>query len=99
MLFASALLSLATLLSPVCAYHDISDESLKKLPGPGEDFNIKTGALLAPILRPRVSGTEGNAAVRQHFVDFFHSVLPEWRIELHNSTSKTPVSNGKMCLL
>jgi glutaminyl-peptide cyclotransferase len=95
MLFASALLSLALQLSLGCAYHDISDESLRKLPGPGTDFDIKTGAILAPILRPRVSGTEGNAAVRQHFVDFFHAQLPEWRIELHNSTSTTPVSNGK----
>jgi glutaminyl-peptide cyclotransferase len=95
MLFASALLPLALLLSFGSTYQDISDESLKKLPGPGDDFNIKTGALLAPILRPRVSGTEGNVAVRQHFIDFFHATLPEWRIELHNSTSKTPVSNGK----
>jgi glutaminyl-peptide cyclotransferase len=95
MLFASALLSLAVFLSLGCAYHDISDESLRKLPGPGTDFDIKTGAILAPILRPRVSGTEGNVAVRQHFIDFFHAQLPEWRIELHNSTSTTPVSNGK----
>jgi glutaminyl-peptide cyclotransferase len=95
MLFASALLSLALLLSLGSAYHDISDESLKKLPSPGKDFDITTGAILAPILRPRVSGTEGNVAVRQHFIDFFHRELPQWRIELHNSTSKTPVSNGK----
>ncbi|KAH3972315.1 peptide hydrolase [Parastagonospora nodorum] len=95
MLFASALLSLASLLSLGSAYHDISDESLQKLPGPGKDFDIKTGSILAPILRPRVSGTEGNVAVRQHFIDFFHKELPEWRIDLHNSTSKTPVSNGK----
>lgn len=95
MLFAFALLPLALLLSFGCAYQDISDDSLKKLPGPGNDFNIKTGALLAPILRPRVSGTEGNRAVRQHFIDFFRVLLPEWRIEMHNSTSTTPVSNGK----
>jgi glutaminyl-peptide cyclotransferase len=95
MLFASALLSLALFLCLGCAYQDISDESLKKLPGPGTDFDIKTGAILAPILRPRVSGTEGNVAVRQHFIDFFRAQLPEWRIELHNSTSTTPVSNGK----
>jgi glutaminyl-peptide cyclotransferase len=95
MLFASALLSFASLLSLGSAYHDISDESLKKLPDPGKDFDIKTGAILAPILQPRVSGTEGNVAVRQHFIDFFHKELPEWRIDLHNSTAKTPVSNGK----
>jgi glutaminyl-peptide cyclotransferase len=87
MLFASSLLSLASLLAFGSAYQDISDESLKNLPGPGNDFNIKNGAILAPILIPRVSGTEGNVAVRQHFIDFFHKELPEWRIELHNSTS------------
>ncbi|KAH7073170.1 glutaminyl-peptide cyclotransferase precursor [Paraphoma chrysanthemicola] len=95
MLLVSALLSLVLLLSFGSAYHDLSDDTLKKLPGPGDDFDIKKGSLLAPILRPRVSGTEGNVAVRQHFIDFFKSQLPEWRIELHNSTSKTPVSNGK----
>jgi hypothetical protein len=65
------------------------------LPGPGDDFDINKGSLLAPILIPRVSGTEGNKAVLQHFVDFFKSHLPEWRIEMHNSTSTTPVSQGK----
>lgn len=95
MLFASALLSLAFLLPLGCAYQDISDETLKKLPNPGNDFNINDGAILAPILRPRVSGTEGNVAVRQHFIDFFHAQLPDWRIELHNASFTTPVSGGK----
>jgi hypothetical protein len=95
MLFASGLLSLLSLSSLSLAYHDLSDDTLRHLPGPGDDFDIKTGALLAPILRTRVSGTEGNAAVRQFFIDFFKTQLPEWRIELHNSTSTTPVSNGK----
>jgi glutaminyl-peptide cyclotransferase len=95
MLFAVGLLPLALLLSLGSAYHDLSDETLKKLPGPGEDFDIRTGAILAPILVPRVSGTKGNAAVRQHFVDFFKEQLPEWRIDTHNSTWTTPVSNGE----
>jgi len=95
MLFASPLLSLFAFVSLGCAYHDLSDDTLRSLPGPGDDFDIKTGALLAPILRTRVSGTEGNAAVRQHFLDFFKTNLPEWRIELHNSTSTTPLSQGK----
>ncbi|KAF2132002.1 hypothetical protein P153DRAFT_373838 [Dothidotthia symphoricarpi CBS 119687] len=95
MLFASALLPLVSLISLGTAYHDLSDETLKNLPGPGDDFDIEKGALLAPILRTRVSGTEGNSAVRQHFVDFFATHLPEWAIQLHNSTSTTPVSNGK----
>lgn len=95
MLFASALLTLVSFFSLGLAYQELSDDSLKSLPGPGDDFDIKTGALLAPILQPRVSGTKGNAAVRQHLIDFFKTHLPEWRLELHNSTSTTPVSRGK----
>jgi len=95
MLFAFALLSLVSFLSLGYAYQGLSDHTLKHLPGPGDDFDIKKGSLLAPILVPRVSGTEGNVAVRQHFLDFFKSQLPEWRLEMHNSTSTTPVSKGK----
>jgi glutaminyl-peptide cyclotransferase len=94
MLLAS-LLPVALLLSLGTAYRDLSDETLKKLPGPGNDFDIKKGSILAPILVPRVSGTKGNVAVRQHFIDYFTAQLPEWRIETHNSTSTTPVSNGR----
>lgn len=95
MRFLSTLSSLASLLTLALAYSKLSDESLKDLPGPGNDFDIKDGALLAPILRPRVSGTEGNRIVLQHFVDFFKTNLPEWKLEFHNSTSTTPVSDGK----
>lgn len=95
MLFVPALISLVFLFSPGSAYSTLSDDTLKNLPGPGEDFDIKKGSLLAPILRTRVSGTPGNVAVRQHFVDFFQTNLPEWRVELHNSSFTTPTSNGK----
>lgn len=90
----ASLLSYSSLLPFATAYHVLSDDTLKHLPEPGHDFDIKNGSLLAPILVPRVSGTEGNAAVRQHFVDFFASQLPDWKLELHNSTSTTPVSKG-----
>ncbi|EOA85847.1 uncharacterized protein SETTUDRAFT_110928 [Exserohilum turcica Et28A] len=95
MLIPPAFLTLLSFLSLGAAYHGLSDDTLKHLPGPGNDFDIKKGALLAPILVPRVSGTEGNAAVRQHFLDFFKSHLPEWKLTMHNSTSTTPVSKGK----
>jgi hypothetical protein len=95
MLLRSGLFVLAPLLSFGSAYTTLSDDTLKNLPSPGKDFDIKNGALLAPILRPRVSGTEGNRAVLQHFVDFFKTQLPEWTLEFHNSTSTTPTSNGK----
>lgn len=95
MIFFRPLLPLVSLLSLGSAYSTLSDDTLKNLPSPGTDFDIKKGPLLAPILRTRVSGTPGNAAVLQHFVDFFKNNLPEWRLEFHNSTSTTPTSHGK----
>lgn len=77
------------------AYETISDETLKKLPQPNNDFDIHNGALLAPILRPRVPGTPGSTAVLNHFVDFFRTQLPDWKIDFQNSTSKTPVTGNK----
>ncbi|KAF2743638.1 glutaminyl-peptide cyclotransferase precursor [Sporormia fimetaria CBS 119925] len=89
------LLSLAAVLARGWAYKTVSDDTLRHIPGPGDDFDIHKGALLAPILRPRVSGTENNTLVLRHFIDFFKTNLPEWRLELHNSTSTTPTSHGK----
>ncbi|KAL8741653.1 MAG: hypothetical protein Q9184_008360, partial [Pyrenodesmia sp. 2 TL-2023] len=77
------------------AYTTLSDESLRAIPTPEDDFNIETGKLLSPILQPRVPGTPGSIAVQNHFVNFFKTELPKWNIELQNSTSKTPVSGGK----
>ena len=76
------------------AYSPISDESLKAIPRPGEDFDIKTGKILAPILIPRVPGTEGQATVLNHLVSFFKTELPQWDVEIQNSTSKTPVTGN-----
>jgi glutaminyl-peptide cyclotransferase len=95
MLLLHSLFSFVPLISLGTAYSTLSDDTLKGIPGPGDDFNIKNGALLAPILRTRVSGTPGNVAVLQHFIDFFTTTLPEWRLEFHNSTSETPTSGGK----
>lgn len=83
------------LLAGVAAYTTLSDENLKNLPKPGNDFHIQDGALLAPILIPRVPGTENIKKVQQHFVDFLGKTLPNWRLEFQNSTSTTPTSNGK----
>src|SRR5437667_11176625 len=80
---------------PAQAYATISDATLRSLPRPGHDFNIKDGALLAPILRTRVPGTPGSLAVLEHFVHFFKNTLPDWKIELQNSTSKTPATGNK----
>jgi glutaminyl-peptide cyclotransferase len=83
--------------SLVLAYAPLSDDTLKnRLPQPKtSDFDIHTGAILAPILIPRVPGTEGSTKVLQHFADFFAKELPAWEITYQNSTSKTPVHGNK----
>ena len=77
----------------ITAYATLSDEALtRSLAKPNSaDFDIHNGSLLAPILIPRVAGTEGSRKVLNHFVDYFRSNLPEWTIAFQNSTSKTPV--------
>lgn len=77
------------------AYAILSNDTLLHIPDTGNDFDIKNGALLAPILQPRVPGTPGSTAVLQHFVDFFKDSLPEWKLDFQNSTSTTPTSGGK----
>lgn len=82
------------MISRVLAYATISNQTLRSIPGTERDFDITNGALLAPILQPRVPGTAGSTKVLTHFVDFFRSSLPDWRLEFQNSTSTTPTSNG-----
>lgn len=86
----TALLSLALFSATVLALLD--DGELRRIPSPGDDFDIHTGKLLAPILIPRVPGTEGSVTTQRHFVDFFRTNLPEWQIIWQNSTSKTPAT-------
>ncbi|KAF2712317.1 hypothetical protein K504DRAFT_372665 [Pleomassaria siparia CBS 279.74] len=77
----------------VSAYKPLSDSFLRAIPPAGpEDFDIKTGKLLAPILIPRVPGTPGQTTTQRHFVDFFTRELPKWTIEWQNSTGTTPVN-------
>ncbi|KAA8577073.1 hypothetical protein EYC84_007081 [Monilinia fructicola] len=85
----------------VTAYTPLSDETLRNLPSGGADFDIHNGAILSPILIPRVPGTPGIQTVQRHFVDFFTKHLPEWTIEFQNSTSKTPVTGdvGRLALV
>ncbi|KAF7196425.1 Glutaminyl-peptide cyclotransferase-like protein [Pseudocercospora fuligena] len=95
MQLTARLLLLPALLRQCLAYSTLSDATLKSLPSPGNDFDIHNGALLAPILRTRVPGTEGSRAVLQHFVDFFSNQLPKWKLSFQNSSSTTPTSNGQ----
>ncbi|KAI0837484.1 glutaminyl-peptide cyclotransferase [Hypoxylon sp. FL0890] len=76
----------------VYAYEELSDDALRNIPSGAEDFDIKSGSLLSPILIPRVPGTPGSIAVQHHFVDFFSQQLPKWKIDWHNSTAKTPAT-------
>ncbi|KFG78574.1 putative glutaminyl cyclase [Metarhizium anisopliae] len=81
--------------SPAAALAALTDDDLRSIPSPGDDFDIHKGKLLAPILIPRVPGTEGNYKTQKHFVDFFKSSLPSWELAWQNSTSKTPLSGTK----
>ncbi|PPJ58965.1 hypothetical protein CBER1_04114 [Cercospora berteroae] len=86
---------LPALLRETLAWTALSDATLKSLPLPGADFNIKTGSLLAPILIPRVPGTPGSTKVQNHFVEFFNTQLPKWKLSYQNSSATTPTSKGK----
>lgn len=93
--FISLIAALIALLPAVAGFMTLSDDDLRNIPSAGNDFHITDGRLLAPILIPRVPGTEGSFKAQQHFVDFFKQSLPEWTIEWQNSTSKTPVTGNK----
>ncbi|KAI5295943.1 hypothetical protein KEM52_006356 [Ascosphaera acerosa] len=78
------------------AYVQLSDEAMRLLPHPGKDLDVKDlNSLLSPILIPRVSGTEGNARVREHIAGFIRESLPHWNLEFQNSTARTPVTGDE----
>ncbi|KAK5090515.1 hypothetical protein LTS08_002580 [Lithohypha guttulata] len=79
------------------AYSTLSDSTIRqRFPrSQSRDFDIHTGPILAPILIPRVPGTENSTKVLDHFVRFFQGELPEWNIEVQNSTSKTPTHGNE----
>lgn len=79
----------------VSAYKPLSDSFLKAIPSPASDFDIENGALLAPLLIPRVPGTSGQIKAQKHLVGFFQRELPKWTIEWQNSTSTTPATGSK----
>jgi len=89
------LLRLLYLVVFVSAYKPLSDSFLQNLTSGGSDFDVENGALLAPILIPRVPGTVGQSKVQHHFVNFFRAELPKWSIEWQNSTSMTPATGNR----
>ena len=95
-LFFPLLAIYLSLVSPVRGFETLTDDDLRNIPSAGDDdFDIHTGRLLAPILIPRVPGTEGSFRAQQHFVDYFQTTLPDWEVLFQNSTSKTPVTGDK----
>jgi hypothetical protein len=89
------LCTLLTVYPLTSAYTELSDDSLRLIPSGGDDFDVYDGALLSPILIPRVPGTPGSEKVRDHFVTFFRKNLPLWTIEWHNSTATTPATGAQ----
>ncbi|KAL7939716.1 hypothetical protein V8C35DRAFT_14356 [Trichoderma chlorosporum] len=94
LLRASVVVPLLGLAGAALGIGTLTDDDLRSLPSPGDDFDIDNGKLLAPILIPRVPGTEGQRKTQQHFVDFFTASLPEWELIWQNSTSKTPATGN-----
>lgn len=86
---------MTVLSSPSAAFETLTDDDLRNIPSAGDDFDITSGKLLAPILIPRVPGTEGSLTAQRHFVDFFTENLPKWELLYQNSTAKTPVTGNK----
>ncbi|KAK4106274.1 Pkinase-domain-containing protein [Parathielavia hyrcaniae] len=91
------LLPLLPLLSTLTqAYTPLSTTLLHALPAPAQsDYDPQTGALLAPLLIPRVPGTEGQAKAQNHLASFFQTHLPQWEVLWQNSTSTTPVTGDR----
>ncbi|KAG4430481.1 hypothetical protein IFR05_014043 [Cadophora sp. M221] len=95
----TVLLALQSLLQSSHAYMPLSDDFLRNISSGGPDFEPDNGALLSPILIPRVPGTAGHASVQHHFVNYFSTQLPKWNLQWYNSTVKTtkgaevPISN------
>jgi hypothetical protein len=94
-----AVVALQGLLLSANAYMTLSDDFLRNITSGGPGFEPGSGAILSPILVPRVPGTAGHASVQQHFVNHFRTRLPKWKLEWYNSTATTtegvevPISN------
>jgi hypothetical protein len=103
--FFTSLVLLTTHVPHSLTYTLLSDHSLQHLirpspftitTSPDTDFDPLHSTLLAPILRPRVPGTPGHAAVQEHFLSFIRTHLhPSWQVSWHNTTSTTPATGDR----
>ncbi|KAI4948158.1 hypothetical protein J4E91_006152 [Alternaria rosae] len=89
----ATLLPLLLALTPTTAYKPLSDSFLRALPSPNNTLDAKDGALLSPLLIPRVPGTPGQTLAQQHLFSYFTKELPTWNLTWQNSTSVTPTSS------
>jgi glutaminyl-peptide cyclotransferase len=89
------ILVLTTYTPRAAAHTELSDHFLSLIPSGGDDYDIHDGKLLAPILIPRVPGTDGQTKVQEHFVNFFRTELPSWDVEWYNSTGTTPATGSR----
>jgi len=89
---------LALVVDFTSAYKALSDNFLRLIPSGGADLDATNGALLAPLLVPRLPGSAGQTAAQHHFVRFFRTELPRWELEWQNSTTRAgdgdvPIAN------
>jgi len=84
------LLILSSLFLVAYAYKPLSNSFLQTISSGGSDFDPNNGTLLSPILKPRALGSVGHSAVQHHFVNFFSTELPRWKLKWYNSTSILP---------
>ncbi|KAK4105634.1 hypothetical protein N658DRAFT_440989 [Parathielavia hyrcaniae] len=101
----TSLVLLASQIQPSLTYTLLSNHSLQHLippppvsasTSPDPDFDPVHSALLAPILRSRVPGTPGHAAVQHHLTAFVRAYLhPSWQVSWHNTTSTTPATGDR----
>ncbi|KAK4164236.1 Glutaminyl-peptide cyclotransferase-like protein [Cladorrhinum sp. PSN259] len=91
------LLGLGDLIS---AYTPLSNSTLASAISPLNSVispSLESQSLLSKILIPRVPGTPGHAAVQSFLLDFVKTNLhKDWRVEWHNSTSKTPATGDEL---
>lgn len=89
------LFSLLAFASLAQAYTEMSEAFLKAVPLDHADFDIlNERGLLAPILIPRVPGTDGQVRAQEHITSFFARELPKWAVTWQNSTGTTPVTGN-----
>lgn len=71
----------------------LSADDLSHLSSVGTALNPFSGSTLVPFLQPRVPGTPGADAVREHVFKYFNASLPDWTVAVvpSNATLVSPI--------